>query len=225
MDAMSRLVFGALGTTWGNPAWPFVLLLQGVIAGIGLATVFRLFAQRPLCVWAYRTTALLNGALLGFFYGGYLNNSNPSTAALGAIIGLLGMAVLLRSLGNQLWLQLAVAMGSAIALYGFTFFVGMWAIAAWSTQNIVLALGLSGLGLSTIWLCGYQLFQLIADLKMFPGTLFQGADLTNTIFEGASLKQTDIELLRNSKPDKNDIFSCGVNIEDWLDIRYRVFVF
>jgi hypothetical protein len=192
MDAVSRLVFGALGKTWEDPAWPFVLLLQGVMAGIGLATVLRLFAQRPLCVWAYRTAALLNGALLGFFYGGYLNNSNPGTAALGAMIGLLGMAILLRFVGSQLWLRLAVAMGSAIVLYGFTFFVGMWAIAAGSTQNIGLALGLSGLGLSTIWLCGYQLLQLIADLRMFPGTFFQGADLTNTIFEGAMLQQTDI---------------------------------
>jgi uncharacterized protein YjbI with pentapeptide repeats len=192
MDAVSRLVFGALGKTWEDPAWPFVLLLQDVMAGIGLATVLRLFAQRPLCVWAYKTTALLNGALLGFFYGGYFNNSNPVTAMLGAIIGFLGMAILLRFVGRQSWLRLGVAMGSTIALYGFTFFVGMWAIAAWSTQNIVLALGLSGLGLSTIWLCGYQFLQLITNLKMFPGTFFQGADLTNAIFEDAILKQADI---------------------------------
>jgi hypothetical protein len=193
-DAVSRLVFGALGKTWEDPAWPFVLLLQGVMAGIGLATVLTLFAKRPLRSWAYWTAGLLIGALAGFFYGGYLNDTNPITAALGAVMGLLGMGMLLRLAGGEPWLRLGVMVGSAIAPYGFTFFVGMWAMAAWSTTNLFLALGLSGLGLSALWLTGYQLLKILADVKTLPGTFFQGADLTNAIFEGAILKQTDIAL-------------------------------
>jgi Pentapeptide repeats (8 copies) len=171
-DAVSRLVFGALGKTWEDPAWPFVLLLQGVMAGIGLAMALTLFAKRPLRLWAYWATGLLNGALLGFFYGGYLNNSNPGAAAIGATIGFLGMGILVRFAGSQPWLRLGVSMGSAIALYGFTFFVGMWAIAAWSTTNVLLAFLLSTLGLSALWLSGYQLLQLLTDIKTLPGTFF-----------------------------------------------------
>jgi hypothetical protein len=192
-DAVSRLVFGALGKTWEDPAWPFVVLLQGVMAAIGLTSVMSLWAKRPLRAWAYSASGLLTGALLGFFYGGYLNDSNPSSAGVGTIVGLMGMGILLRIAGHHPWLRVGVLVGRAIALYGFAFFVGMWAIAAWSTMNGLMAFGLSGLCLSALWLDGYQLFQLLADLKTLPGTFFQGANLTNTTFEGITLKQTDAE--------------------------------
>jgi Pentapeptide repeats (8 copies) len=182
-DAVSRLVFAALGKTWEDPAWPFVLLLQGVMAAIGLVSAISLFAKSPLRSWAYWAAGLLTGAVLGFFYGGYLNKSNPGTATVGAIIGLVLMGVLLRVAGAQPWLKVGVAVGRAIALYGFTFFVGMWATAAWSTSNLLLALGLSGLGLSALWLSSYQLLKLLTDIQKLPGTFFQGADLENTTFD------------------------------------------
>ncbi len=191
-DTVSRLVFGALGKTWEDPAWPFVLLLQGVMAGIGLATALTLFAERPLRSWAYWAAGLLTGALLGFFYGGYLNKSNPGTAAVGAMIGLVVMGILLRVAGAQPWLKVGVAVGRAISLYGFTFFVGMWATAAWSTSNLLLALGLSGLGLSALWLSSYQLLKLLTDIQRLPGTFFQGADLENATFDEVIFQQIDI---------------------------------
>ena len=191
-DAVSRLGFAAMGKTWEDPAWPFVLLLQGVMAAIGLTSAMSLFAKNPLRVWAYRTAGLLTGALLGFFYGGYLNDSNPNTAAAGTMVGLFGMGLLLRLAGGQPWLRLGILVGRAIALYGFTFFVGMWATAAWSTSNLLLALGLSGLGLSALWLSSYQLLKLLTDIQSLRGTFFQGADLGNTTFEGVILQQTDI---------------------------------
>jgi hypothetical protein len=192
-DAVSRLVFGALGKTWEDPAWPFVLLLQGVMAAIGLTSAMSVWAKRPLRAWAYWAAGLLTGALLGFFYGGYLNDSNPGTAAVGAIIGLVGMGILFWIAGHHPWFRVGVLVGRAIALYSFTFFVGMWAIAAWSTMNLLMAFGLSGLCLIALWLDGYQLLQLLTNLKTLPGTFFQGADLTNTILEGINLKQTDAE--------------------------------
>jgi Pentapeptide repeats (8 copies) len=185
-DAVSRLMFGALGKTWEDPAWPFILLLQGVMVAIGLTSAMSLWAKRPLRTWAYWATGLLTGTLLGFFYGGYLNNSNPGTAAVGAIIGFVGMGILFRIAGYHPWLSVWVLVGRAIALYGFAFFVGMWAAAAWSTMNVFLACLLSILGLSSLWFSGYQLLQLLADLRMLPGTFFQGADLTYARFEDAS---------------------------------------
>jgi Pentapeptide repeats (8 copies) len=192
-DAVSRLVFGALGKTWEDPAWPFILLLLGVMVAIGLTSAMSLWAKRPLRTWADWAAGLLTGTLLGFFYGGYLNDSNPGTAAVGAIIGLVGMGVLFRIARHHPWLRVGVLTGRAIALYGFAFFVGMWAAAAWSTRNILMAFGLSGLCLGTLWLDGYQLFQLLADLKMLPGTFFQGADLTNTTLEDTTSKHIDAE--------------------------------
>ncbi len=182
-DAVSRMVFGAMGKTWEDPAWPYVLLLQGVMACIGLAAAIALFAKHPLRLWAYGATALLNGALVGFFYGGYFYSSNPVTATVGAILGLLGMGMLLRIAGYQPWLKLGVSTASAIATYGLTFFVGMWVFAAWSTTNERLALGLSGLGLGLLWLTGCQLLQLLTEMKTLPGTFFQDADLKTINFE------------------------------------------
>jgi Pentapeptide repeats (8 copies) len=192
-DAVSRLVFGVLGKTWEDPAWPFVLLLQDVMAAIGLTSAISLWAKRPLRAWAYSVSGLLTGALLGFFYGGYLNDSSPVAAGAGAIVGLVVMGILFRIAGHHPWLRVGILVGRAIALYGFAFFVGIWAIAAWSTMNVLMAFGLSGLCLGALWLNGYQLFQLLTDLKTLPGTFFQGADLSNTTFEGITLKQTDAE--------------------------------
>jgi Pentapeptide repeats (8 copies) len=193
-DAVSRLIFGALGRTWEDPTWPFIVLLQCVLAGIGLtaASAFsRRHRVRQVGQWSL---GLLNGALIGFFYGGSFSNSNPINAALGAIIGILVMGVLLRVAEHQLWLKLVVSTASAIAIYGFTFFAGMWAIAAWSTAHSLLAFGLSVLSLGALWLTGHQILQLIANLKTFPGTFFQGADLTDATFEDAVLGYTDIDL-------------------------------
>jgi hypothetical protein len=161
---------------------------------IGLTSAMSLWAKRPLRTWAYWAAGLLTGTLLGFFYGGYLNDSNPGTAAVGAIIGLVGMGMLFWIAGHHPWLRVGVLVGRAIALYGFAFFVEMWAIAAWSTMNVFLACLLSILGLSSLWFSGYQLLQLLSDLKKLPGTVFQGADLTNAIFEGEVLEQFHFEI-------------------------------
>ncbi|WP_404784251.1 pentapeptide repeat-containing protein [Altericista sp. CCNU0014] len=188
IDAVSRMVFGTLGKTWEDPAWFYVVLLHCVLAGIGVFSAITFFATRPFQQIGQWMTGLLNGMLFGFFYGGYFSNSNPSNATFGAIVGLLSMGLLLRVAIDRPWLKLGVATASASATYGFTFFVGMWAIAAWSTANVLLALGLSGVGASSLWLSGYQLLKLISDLKTLPGTFFQGADLSNTTFEGVILQ-------------------------------------
>lgn len=199
-DIVSQLVFGGLGKTWEDSAWPYVVLLQGISAGIGISAAIAahpasaLFSKRSLRQVAQWMAGMLNGALLGFFYGGYVSNANPLNAVFGAVAGLVMMGLLLRVAGHQPWLKLGVATASAIATYGFTFFVAMWAISAWTTANGLLALGLSILGLSALWLCGYQLIKLFTDIQTLPGTFFRGADLENVTFEGAILQQTDIAL-------------------------------
>lgn len=126
------------------------------------------------------------------FYGGYLTNSNPFNAACGALIGIVFMILLLRYIGLQPWVKLGISTASAIAVYGFTFFIGTWAIAAWNPAHYLLGLGLSGLSLGSLWLAGYQVLQLLTDLKTLPGTFFKGADLTNATFENTVLMHTDL---------------------------------
>jgi Pentapeptide repeats (8 copies) len=194
MDAVSRLIFAGLGKTWEDPTWPLVALLQSVLLSAGLTSTVAFLTQhrrRHLARWC---AGWLNGALIGFCYGGYFTNSNPGKATFGAIIGVLVVTALIRFVGHQPWVMLSVWTASTIALYGFTFFVEMWAIAAWSTAHYLLAFGLSILGLGALWLTGHQVLQLLADLKTFPGNFFQGADLTDATFEDAIFGCTNIDL-------------------------------
>jgi Pentapeptide repeats (8 copies) len=191
-DAVSRLVFGALGRTWEDPTWPYIVTLQGVLAGIGLTSVSAFSMRHQVRRIAQWSMGLLIGALIGFFYGGSFSNSNPINATLGSITGVFMIGVLLRVAGHQPWVKLVVATASVIAIYGFTFFVGMWAIAAWSTAHFLLAFGLSGLSLSALWLTGHQILQLLTDLKTYPGTFFQDANLTGATFENVTVESTDI---------------------------------
>jgi hypothetical protein len=198
-DAVSRLVFGGLGKTWEDPAWPLIVLLQGVLESAGLTSTVAFLTQhrrRHLARWC---AGLLNGALVGFCYGGYFTNSNPAKATFGAIIGVLVVAALIRFVGPQPLVMLSIWTASAIALYGFTFFVGMWAIAAWGTAHYLPAFGLFVVGLGALWLTGHQILQLLATLKTLPGTFFQGADLTDATFEDVVVGQIDIDLALQQK--------------------------
>lgn len=198
-DVVSRLVFGGLGKTWEDPTWPLVVLLQSVLVGAGLTSTAAFLTQHPRRYLAQWCAGLLNGALVGFCYGGYFTNSNPAKATFGAIIGIFVVAVLIQCVGPQPWVMLCIWTASMIALYGFTFFVAMWAIAAWGTAHYLLAFGLSVVGLGVLWLTGYQLLQLLVTLKTLPGTFFQGSDLTNATFEDVVLKQTDLDLALQQK--------------------------
>jgi hypothetical protein len=198
-DAVSRLVFGGLGKTWEDQTWPLVMLLQGVLLGAGLTSTVAFLTQHRRRYLARWCAGLLNGALVGFCYGGYFTNSNPAKATFGAIIGVFVVAALIRFVGPQPWVMLCIWTASTIALYGFTFFVSMWTIAAWGTAHYLLAFGLSVVGLGALWLTGHQILQLLTTFKTLPGKFFQGADLTDTTFEDVAVGQTDIDLALQRK--------------------------
>ena len=71
-DALSRLIFSALGQIPNSPAWSFVLLLHGVLslagatAGVSSLNNISLKISRI----ARLVSAASSGALLGFFYAG-----------------------------------------------------------------------------------------------------------------------------------------------------------
>ncbi|MEG3978464.1 pentapeptide repeat-containing protein, partial [Microcoleus sp. herbarium8] len=71
-DVVTRLILGTQGQVLGSRSWSFVLLLYGVLSAAGLAGAIAR-TQPPTSKigrFAGTISAILSGALLGFFYAG-----------------------------------------------------------------------------------------------------------------------------------------------------------
>jgi hypothetical protein len=192
-EVIANLLFGALGKTWEDSAWPFITLLLILLAAIGVLSVptylSKYLARKLPIGWI---VGMLNGAVLGFYYGGAFSDNHPVTALLGGVCGaaLLGCLPLIKRL--QALTKIGIATAGAIATYGFSFYIGTWAIAALSTGQWLLMIGLGGITLFYLWLTTQQIFQLFWWVRYAPGTFFQGANLSNATFEGIQFDLTDL---------------------------------
>jgi Pentapeptide repeats (8 copies) len=171
-DAISRLIFAALGQTPEDSGWTYVLVLYGVLGIAGLGYDKRLDGL----------SAAAAGAIVGFFYAGSWTENDPKFAAIGAIVcGLLAA-------GASFWKHRGVALTTArtIARYGLAFLIATIAINHLSTQN---PWGLLWAFLSML----YVQFTITAMLTLWRqfnhlgGTSFQSADLTDATFDQAKL--------------------------------------
>jgi Pentapeptide repeats (8 copies) len=177
-DAISRLIFAALGQTAEDAGWNYVLVLYGVlsIAGIGHA--------RSLGAFSSALPAAASGALLGFFYGGSWTQNDPKFAAIGAIAcGLLTAGV---SFWHHPGIGIALTTACTIARYGFAFLTATIAINHLSTQN-PWGLLWSFLSMLYIQFTITTLFTLGRQLRRIGGTSFRGANLTDATFDHATL--------------------------------------
>jgi len=88
-DVLTRLILGAQGQVPALGSWPFVLLLYGVLSAAGFASAIA--SKQPKTSKAGRLartiSAILSGALLGFFYAGTATNNNSQAAIAGMAIG------------------------------------------------------------------------------------------------------------------------------------------
>ncbi|UBF27931.1 pentapeptide repeat-containing protein [Kovacikia minuta CCNUW1] len=203
-DAVSRLIFGALGQTPQEPAWNYVLALYvslGIAAtGIGVSALTKTYTIAPI---AKVISGVASGALVGFFYGGVNGNqllalfhqksageNNPRTAIAGAVLLGLGMAIANIKCSRG-FVSVVVAAAGTVTAYGFAFLMGTTAIACLSTHRWFWGLTLSLLSLLYLWLTLKALTLTIHSIKHFWGTTFRNANLTNAQFAGAELRNTD----------------------------------
>ncbi len=188
--AVSSMVFGAMGTLPGQPAWPYVLALYIVLAIVAMGSGMQAFKTSPAAV-ARLCTASATAALIGFFYGGSLMNNNPTSAVVGAVIlGVLGLLIAGR--GRTTLVAASLTLLSAIATYGFT-----WVL--WTAASDYLTTGHwhQGLilGVLAAFSLGITLKSLINSSRLassWAGTSFRGANLTDCGFIITSLKVCDL---------------------------------
>lgn len=200
-DAVTRLMFGALGRTPAENGWLFVLVLYGSLAIAGLGTL-----PPPPSGWFFgRTTSktspkwrfghrlwlglvgLWFGALPGFCYGGVWTGNDSRWAIAGAVVG--GMVALVASLttrGPARWT--AFFLMSLIAAYGFAFLMGAWAIAFFAVAELLPGLAMALLTLLYLLLTLQGGWLAYRCIRFSLGTCFQKADLTNAVFTDVNLE-------------------------------------
>lgn len=186
-DAVSRLVFGALGRTPAENGWSFVLVLYGSLAIAGLGTL------PPPHQWGRGRRLWLGlvglwfGALPGFCYGGIWTGNDSRWAIAGAVLG--GMVALIASVttrGSARWA--AFFSISLITAYGFAFLMGAWAIAFFAVAELLpgLAMAVSTLLYFLLTLQGGWLAYRCVRFSL--GTCFQKADLMNAVLTDVNLE-------------------------------------
>lgn len=191
-EAMTRTVFGALGQTVQSRAWPYVLALyiSMGIAGAGSAARVATGTKSIAGVVAGTLSATASFALVGFYYGGSATGNNPQVAVAAAI----GAGVLMAIASFRFRtgaMAVAVAVAGAVTGYGFAFLVGASAIAFLSVQKLVWGVFWSIVSLAYIWLTINSLTLAVKQIKIFAGTSFRDASLTNARFDNALLQDTD----------------------------------
>lgn len=176
-DALSHLVFGALGRTPAEAGWAFVVALYLSVGVAGLGMAYGL--AKPV---AQVVTGGLAGALVGFFWGGSLTQNNPAIAV--AIASIVGGVLAIASYRQRHPLgQMAIAIARALTGYAFAFLVWAWALAWLTTGHWLLGGALTGL---TVLYGGWSVqavAQAVRYLQGAIGTRFHQADLTDACFD------------------------------------------
>jgi len=200
LDAVSRLLFGALGRTPAEEGWPFVLALYSSLAIAGLATCLPFRAvpwQRRLWLGV---TGLWFGALPGFCYAGLWTQNDRGWAIAGAILG--GVVALGSSLHLPTPTTRSPARWSAffslslITAYGFAFLMGAWAIAFLAVAELLPAMGMALLTLIYLLLTLRGGWLIYRHARLALGTSFCHANLTGATFADVNLKGGHFEEAR-----------------------------
>lgn len=190
-DAISRLIFGALGQTPAEPAWKYVLALYANLAIAGTGAGLQMFTLPKITAWLTNiSAAAASGGLIGFYYAGSLTGENPRFAIAGALVGALAMAIVSTLLKNSV-VAVILAVTGTIAAYGLAFLLGTSAIAFLSTAHLIEGLILAFFSFFYLWLTTRLLSQIWHTLQHFPGTLFRHAVLTNAKFDDVMLEKAD----------------------------------
>ncbi len=191
-DALSRLIFSALGQIPGSSAWSFVLILYGFLSAAAVSSGISSLKRVPLIIRnvARTLSAVLSGALLGFFYAGSASGNNSTLAIAGAIAA--GLLMVFASFFlSQGWVKLTIATIITVTTYGAAFLLGATASIHLSAQQIGVGTMATIASLIFVWLTLTSLKQILRSLQLLSTTSFKGANLLNAHFDDAELHHTD----------------------------------
>ncbi|MBD1910699.1 MULTISPECIES: pentapeptide repeat-containing protein [unclassified Leptolyngbya] len=194
-DAVTRLMFGALGRTPAENGWFFVLVLYSSLAIAGLGTVPPPKSRLRLRRFWQGLVGLWFGALPGFCYAGIWTNNDSRWAIAGAVLG--GIVALLLSLTTRGPVRWAAFFSmSLIAAYGFALLMGAWAIAFFAVAELLPGLSMA---LSTVLYLlltlqgGWLVYRCV---RLAVGTCFHKANLKDATFTGVKLEAGNFDSLQ-----------------------------
>jgi uncharacterized protein YjbI with pentapeptide repeats len=182
--AISQMAFGVLGNTPETPAWSYTkaLIASLLISGFG-ASLRRIFHQQSILEQLITTlSGTASAALLGFYYGGTIQNNNPEFAVISALITSIFAAVLCFIFTHGL-VRVFVAVAGFISNYGLAFLSSSLAFAYLSTGNYLFGTVWSIITLLLLTLTMRSLNLAILEITTTGITRFRGANLDNAKFD------------------------------------------
>lgn len=178
--ALSQMLFGVLGLTAEVPTYPYLIAFLGFLASTGISS-----ALCPSRRWLKPIAALTTGALIGFFYGGGLEDDLQAAVLTACIAGALtvGMSALVRTR----LVTLAIYTVGSFAAYGCCFFSSTRASSLLNVRQIHAGVGWSILCLIFLGLTLKVIANLVIELKDCAHTSWRGADLSDVNLDGIQL--------------------------------------
>ena len=183
-DVLTRLILGTQGQIPESRSWPFVILLYGVLSVAGIASGMSSIQPKISKAGRFSGTvsAILSGALLGFFYAGIATNNNSLAALAGMIVGGLLMFFVSSRIHRQV-VTVALAAAGSVTTYGATFLLSATASAFLSTHKLFWGACFSILSLLYLWLALVSFSGTVREIGNAVGTSFSGANLTDAKFD------------------------------------------
>lgn len=183
-DVLTRLILSTQGQIPESRSWSFVLLLYGVLSAAGLAgTIANKHPKTSkLGIFAGTISAILSGALLGFFYAGTATNNNSQAALAGMAIGGVLMFFVSSRIQRQ-FAKVAIAAAGSIATYAAAFLFSATASAFLSTQKLFWGTCFALLSLLYLWFSFVSFSAIVREIAHAEGTSFRGANLADAKFD------------------------------------------
>lgn len=150
IHAITTLLFNVLGLAPSSDNWFAVPLLASFLACGSTAVALQSWVwQQPLHGLLGTASGAAAGAVVGFFLAAELIEQNWTVAGLGlcagaVFVGFIAQVVYRAQPRYSLWAQ-AIALVSGLCGYGLAFGLAAWALAAFDTGRLGLAVILGGL--------------------------------------------------------------------------------
>lgn len=189
-DVVTRLILGTQGQISESRSWSFVLLLYGVLSVAGCACAIA--SQQPktskLARFAGTISAILSGALLGFFYTGTATNNNSTAALAGMVFG--GWIMFFVNLRVR-WqiVKVAIASAGSVSTYGAAFLFSATASTFLSSGQLFWGGFFSLVSVLYFWFACVSFAATIREIVNAEGSSFRGANFTDVKFDRTDILQ------------------------------------